>query len=871
VRQLTGTLRHHPGPLIGTLVALTTAATMVTALGSLIGTGATVKPPAGRLTGAAVIVAGNPSAYVTTGRGRTAQHQSMLLPAYRRLPASLAGRIAAVPGVARAVADVSFPVGLLLPGGGGRADDGTSAAPLTGHAWASAALTPFRLVAGSAPTGRTGLVVGSAVAAADHLRPGDRVRLAGLDLPPFTVTGVAAAAGLDGHSAWTDGHPAWTDGRPAWTAAADRGSVFFGAAEAAALYGHPGQADLIGVVARPGVTAAALSAGIRRVVPRADTVATGAARGALADVPAAGDAAQLGALAGGVGVDVVLVSLFVVAGTVALSVGLRRRQFALLRAVGATGGQVRRGVLGELAVLGVAGGVIGFLPGQWLAALAVRGFVRNDLLPGSARAWQSPWLLLAACGIGMIVAELSGFVAARRAGRANPADALRESVTERWWPHPVRIVLGLGGLGGSITLLTVTLRANPGNQLNLAFPLLLAMMATVALLGPLLVALAERVLRWPARALGGIGARLALADVAARPRRIASAVIPVTLCVAMVGTIYTVYGTVAHDTIIQGRQRLVADDVLTAPGPGLAPAALAAVRVLPGVRAAVGLAAADIGVLGPGLAPDTGEAVTAGPLRDVLAPGVAAGSLAGFGPGDVAISTQEAGAGAMGVHVGSVTTVYLADGTPYRARVTALYSRSLGLGDALIPAAAAAGHLGSGGYAEILVRGNGKVSQATLAAGLGRLSARFPGLTVASRSVINALAQQQDEQSTFINNLILLVVALLAAVALVDTLVVATVERREELRLLGRVGATRRQLAAMTGWQALVVSVTGMLLGAGTGVAALGCVSRALTGNWVPYITAPSVLVLAGTVLALTLAATLGPAAAILRGGQKIA
>jgi putative ABC transport system permease protein len=842
VRQLVATLRHGPGPLIGTLAALTVASVMVTATASMIGTGGTVKPPVSRLRGAAVVVAGNPNLQLTVARGRSAQQQSMPLPSYRRLPSALAGRIAAVPGVARAVSDVSFPVTLELPGGA--SDSGTAAAPLLGHGWASAALTPFSLVTGSPPRGSGSIVVGSALAAADRLRPGDRVALAGLGLPAVTVSGIAASPGH---------------------AAAGRSAVFFSDAEAAALYGHPGQADLIGVVGRPGAPAAVLAARLRRVLPGGYTVATGAARGALDDLSAAGDASQLEGLATGVGIDIALIALFVVAGAVALSVGLRRRQFALLRAVGATGGQVRRGVLGELAVLGLLGGVIGFLPGEWLASLAVRAFVTHDLLPVGAQAWQSPWILLAAAGIGLIVAELSGFVAARRAGRVNPAEALRESATERWWPHPIRILLGLGALGGSIALLYVTLRANVSNQLNLAFPLLLALMGTVALLGPLFVALAELVLRLPARLLGGASGRLALADVAARPRRIASAVIPVALCVAMVGAVYFVNATAAHAALTQGKQRLVADEVVTAPGAGLGPAALAAVRAQAGVADAVGLAPANIGVLDPSLDPDTGEAVTGGALAPVLDPGVDAGTLGGFGPGDVALSTQEAGPGQMGVHVGEMVTIYLSDGTPYRARLTALYSRSLGFGDALIPGAAAAGHIGTRDFGEILVRGNGKVSQGALAASLARLAERFPGLSVASRSVINAQAQQQDEQSSFINNLILMVIALLAAVSLVHTLVVATVERRESLVLLRRIGATPRQLAGVTAWQSAVVSATGVLLGTVAGAATLACVARALTGSWLPYVTVRPAALMIGLVLALTMAATLGPATAILR------
>src|SRR5487761_1512482 len=489
----------------------------------------------------------------------------------------------------------------------------------------------------------------------------------------------------------------------------------------------------------------------------------------------------------------------------------------------------------------------------------------HQLMPDWARAWQSPWLLLVGAGSGVIVAELSGFVAARRASRARPAEALRESATERWWPHPVRIVLGLAALGGGITLMTVTLQAQGSNQLTEALLLLLLLMLAVALL----VALAELLLRLPARMIAGVSGRLAFADMAARPRRMASAVIPVALSVAMVGAVYFVTATVGHASFVQGQQRLVADAVVTARGPGLTPAALRAVRAQGGVRDAIGLAPASVTVLDPDLNQVSAEAVSPGPLAPVLDPGVVAGTLAGFGPGDVAVSSAEAGAGGMGVRVGQLTTIYLTDGTPYRARVTALYSRSLGFGDILIPAAATAGHDGPAAFGQILVRGTGPAGQRALTARLGRLSGRFPGLSVASRSVMNAQAQQMASQNGFVNNLVLAVIALLAAVSLVNTLVVATVERRGSLLLLRRLGATTQQLAAMTASQSAVLALVGIGLGAVAGAATLASVSRALTGSWVPYLTVRPVLAIPGIVLALTMAATLGPAAWILRAPEE--
>jgi putative ABC transport system permease protein len=76
----------------------------------------------------------------------------------------------------------------------------------------------------------------------------------------------------------------------------------------------------------------------------------------------------------------------------------------------------------------------------------------------------------------------------------------------------------------------------------------------------------------------------------------------------------------------------------------------------------------------------------------------------------------------------------------------------------------------------------------------------------------------------------------LAAVALVNTLAVATMERRRALRLLGRVGASRGQVAAAFGWHALFVTVTGVVAGAAAGAVTLVAVTKAATGSWVPFI-----------------------------------
>jgi len=109
-------------------------------------------------------------------------------------------------------------------------------------------------------------------------------------------------------------------------------------------------------------------------------------------------------------------------------------------------------------------------------------------------------------------------------------------------------------------------------------------------------------------------------------------------------------------------------------------------------------------------------------------------------------------------------------------------------------------------------------------------------VAVASRQVYNAQIQSNETQQNFGNLLILGVIAALAAVTLINTLAVATFERRRSVRLLARTGATRRQVAGIFGWHALFVTVIGVGAGALVAGGTLIALDRAITGTAVPYI-----------------------------------
>lgn len=640
---------------------------------------------------------------------------------------------------------------------------------------------------------------------------------------------------------------------------------------------RPGMVDLVAVVADRGTSPATLAARIKADLPRVSwprvsspgdsgyggtgyTIATGAARGGVADLNTAVQSANGHAFGIAVIPALITTALFALAATTALSVSLRRRRFALLRAVGATRGQIRRAVLAEQALIAVAGGLIGCLPGIALGAAAVRALVAHGLFPAGTTALSGPWDLAVACGT-LPICLLSGLVAAHRAARTSPACAVRDTHAERTWPSPVRVLLGLAAAGGMVTLNVLALHQNgPGAQVALALPSLMCGMAAVALLGPALVAVVAMAAR--PLAVAGPSARLALAAIRRMPARTGSAVVAVALAVGLIGAVAFSNTSVAHATAVQSTQTVTADHVLS--GSGLTPATLAAAGRVPGVRAAVGVAPLSIGVTDSDLEYINGESVSAGPVSDVLNLNVTAGQLSELRPGQIAVSTMEASNG-LGVRLGQPVTVYLPDGTPYRASVSALYQRSLAVGDLLIPASAAAGHTGTPDkYGQILVSGG---TQRELAA----LAAAHPGTRVADRAVYNSEVASNAQQNSFGNLMILGIITVLTAVTMINTLVVSTVERRRQIRLLGRVGATRGQLAAGFCWQALFVSVVGVAAGATVCVGTLIGLTRAVTGSPVPSIPAGPAVLVVGAVAALAFAATLTPFAVISRAAHRAA
>src|SRR4051794_10407164 len=115
--------RGRLGTFAGALVALTASAVLVMAGGMTLQAALRAHPPVERYAAARAVV---------TGEQITGSDHDVVLSERARVSSGLVGRLAAVPGVRAAIADVSVPASL-----GGR--------QTAVHGWGSAALTPYVL------------------------------------------------------------------------------------------------------------------------------------------------------------------------------------------------------------------------------------------------------------------------------------------------------------------------------------------------------------------------------------------------------------------------------------------------------------------------------------------------------------------------------------------------------------------------------------------------------------------------------------------------------------------------------------------------------------------------------------------------------
>jgi len=561
----------------------------------------------------------------------------------------------------------------------------------------------------------------------------------------------------------------------------------------------------------------------------------------------------------------VLVCGLVIANTFSVLLAQRTRELALLRCVGATGKQLRRGVLIESLVIGTVASLLGVGAGIGLAAtVSAISAQFESPIPLSGVAVPASAVAIG-MAVGIVVTAVAAFAPARRATRVAPLAALRPMD-----PAPARSRAGLLRRAVGVLLLIPSAAvlgygAINGNLLTALGGGVFSFLAVVLLaqwLVPPVVAITGR-LFGPG---GGVPGRLAASNSIRNPQRTAATatalIIGVTLTTTMVVGAASTRATSA--TMLD---RAFPTDVSVS-GQKLPTQLERSLAEVPDVAAVAPLTSADVTLAGK---PDSGNTlygIDPARARTVVRSTVGAGVPE---PGTVNVPD-------------TLTELWGTEGAT--ARITA-GKQSITLKVHVVssdtPLAVTNTEL-----ARLAPKASVSVLWVRLVDGLDadRRADAFDAITETSADLApNAYAQSSTEQrdsfDKLVNTLLLIVTGLLgvavviAVIGVGNTIALSVVERRQESGLLRALGLTRAQLRWMLLCEAVLIagvaSVLGLVLGAVYG--ALGT-SAALGGEArlridIPWLQLLAILVVAtaagalASVLPSRRAARTSPVAAI--------
>ncbi|GAA1957135.1 FtsX-like permease family protein [Kitasatospora viridis] len=813
------TLKFRKTGFIATFVAMFLGAAIVMACGGLMETGVRMAAPPQRLAGVPIVVTGQQT------------YDSTALTERNRIDPGVLDAVAAVPGVGKAIPDLSFPATVVA---GGKAVDAGSA----GHDWTSAALTPYTLTQGEAP-GSGQVVLDAKLATDSGAAVGSTVRL--------SVHGAAQTFRVSGIARQDTG-------------GSIPPSLFFADAQAQQLAQSNGQFDSIGVLPAPGADVAAVQRAVSSAVAGKAMVLTGERRG-LADLPGTLSSQQtVTILAAVFGSWAVLIVMFGVASTLGLSLQQRAHEMALLRAIGTTSRQVRRMILGETAVLSVLATALAIAPGFVIGKLLFAQLTGNGVVSDRIT-FHEGWIPITAGAFAAIAAALgAALFAGRSAARTKPVAALAESTLQTRWLTTTRLLLALFFLVNGVTLsvVTVTVMTDGPTLASTAGPASVLFAIGLALLAPGITKAIVTVVGWPVRALSGLSGYLALRNASTNNVRMAGAVAPIVLLIGVAtGTLY-MQSTEDSVSAKSYANNVLADYVLTSSTGGFAPGVVGSVRAVPGVAGASELVSSIgfVDAAGSGNTMDL-RGVSADGVQQTLALDSLHGSIADLHGDTVALSDKQAKD--FGVHLGDTLKIHFGDGAAAAPKVVATYADNPQEEYLLLPSDVLAPHTTSGLPTRILVRAQAGTDPAGLQSRLDGLAAGVPGTAIADRSTLTSSNNQIQQILVSSNYTIVAMIVGYAAITVINTLVAVTRKRQGEFGLQRLTGATKAQVLGMLSVEGALVAVIATVLGTIASATTIVPYSLVKADSVLPQGSIGIYLAIVGGALALIFGATLLP------------
>jgi putative ABC transport system permease protein len=565
-----------------------------------------------------------------------------------------------------------------------------------------------------------------------------------------------------------------------------------------------------------------------------------------------------------------LVGAFIIFNVFSMLLARRTRELALLRAVGASSGQVLWAVVAEAAVVGLLGSLLGLGLGL-LIALALQAFVGSLGFEIGASVPVNATTVLVTLVTGLVVTVVSAVLPAVRASRIAPVAALRDDVALPERQVRLRTAVGLVLAATGTVVLLVGLLADVPRAIYWVGAGVLVAFFGVAIAAPGLARPVVWLVTLPAVRLWGSIGRLARQNAVRNPRRTAATASALMIGTALVGAATIVASSVNASVSDAVENELTADYVLYGGQIGFFPTSVAdeatevdgvelvvPVRSLSLLVAPQGTDAAE--VLAPGAGADGPVDVSGGQQPGVGADGavelfaVAGGADAVSRVIDLTITEGDPAAGgddSLSVNrttadetdwaVGDTVIARAGVAEPREFTVTSIFEDSTVLPQAIVAEAVyeSAVPEGQRGENQVFVLAEEGADLDAVRSGLTDVVQPYLIVSVLDAEEFTTTATQAINQILAFISALLGLSIIVALIGIVITLVLSVIERRREIGLLRAVGLSRRQLRRTVTLEGVATSVFGALLGIALGMVFGISLQRALAEDGLDVLDVP--------------------------------
>ncbi|WP_245847433.1 ABC transporter permease [Dietzia natronolimnaea] len=519
------------------------------------------------------------------------------------------------------------------------------------------------------------------------------------------------------------------------------------------------------------------------------------------------------------GLIALLVGTFIIYNTFSMLVAQRMRELALLRAIGATRGQLTRSVLAEAALTGLVGSAIGVLAGFGLARVIFAVLDAFDLGIPSGSLALTPMSVITPLVLGFVVTVFSAWAPARRAGRVAPVQGMRVGAASSEAGGGWRTSVGLLAVVSGVMLALI----GTWQDTTRSGAITVGVGAAALIVGSFLVmpALARPIAGGIGRIIGapfGAVGKLAATNAGRNTRRTAATAFALTLGLTLVAAFGTLGATTKESVSGLIDQGITADVIVQGVASQGPPTPLAG-GIEDQIAGVDGVG--DVAWLAFGFGQLGGEpqalAAAGGPVGELLEATVLDGSLE---PQEDSLVVSREVSRDNGWTMGTRVPLVGPDGSESTLRVTGVYDDAQILGpfytgidvyERLVPE-----NLRS--TAIVLAKAAEGTSPDEVLAAVTEELADTPIATVQSKQ------QYIDVQSGGIDQLLTIIYALLglalviAVLGIVNTLALSVIERRTEIGMLRAVGMQRSQIRRTINLESTQIAVFGALIGAAVGV-----------------------------------------------------